>query len=494
MLDSLEQMLGDQTNIDLTLYDPTDEPWVGRVFQDDSDWIIANAPVPGMSLRHGDPAHVQRWLERNRQLDPHGSGEVFFPRALYGRYISEHANDLVQGMRRRGWRVEFVRERATSLESKGVSGYTVGSRGRRDEQDYVILCAGGSVLSDPFSLTGYEGYVADPYPTRERLRDLPSDAAVGILGSGLTAVDIAVSLRARGHTGPVRLYSRSGILPLVRRPGPDWAAEHLTVDRISAISTATGGLRLTDLERLFDQEVQAWGGQARGLFPPPRLDQPQRWLRWQLEHSHDPEDLGTFIFQKSVPTIWGDIWYALNPHDKQKIIASSMLRSIVSRCCPMPRVNGEKLLGMLESGQANCKGGLQSVVPAPGGFDVHLSSTQEHVNFMVNAVTPATYGIHPGVQELVDCAISHGLAQQHRQGGLEIAGDSGAVLGSGGPGGLYALGDLTRGAFFFIFGLPALVRRSADIAAAISQDISRMRTSRSLAAAPASGSEPIMAG
>jgi uncharacterized NAD(P)/FAD-binding protein YdhS len=206
-------------------------------------------------------------------------------------------------MLRRGWHVEFVREKATSLEPNGTSGYTVGTKGRRDEHDYVILCAGGSVLSDPFNLAGFEGYIPNPYPTRERLREIPPDASVGILGSGLTAVDVAVSLKERGHRGPVRMYSRSGVLPLVRRPGPDWTAKHLTLDRILAMTTPADGLRFADLERLFDQEVQAWGGETKGLFPPLPSDDPKRWLRWQLEHPHDRDDLGTFIFQKSIPSV-----------------------------------------------------------------------------------------------------------------------------------------------------------------------------------------------
>lgn len=490
MLDSIEQALGGETNVSLTLYDPTEEPWAGRAFQADDDWILANAPILAMSMRHGDSSHAKRWLQQNGRLDPHYDAAGFLPRAHYGEYISGHANDLIQAMRLRGWHIEFVREKATSLEPNGASGYTVGSRGRRDEHDYVILCAGGSVLGDPFSLAGSEGYIGNPYPTRERLREIPTNAAVGILGSGLTGVDIAVSLRERGHSGPVRLYSRKGVLPLVRRPGPDWTAQHLTVDRIQAMSTPTDGLRFADLELLFDQEVQAWGGEARGLFPPLPLDEPRRWLRWQLEHPHDREDLGTYIFQKSV-AVWGHIWYALNPHEKQRILDSSMPRDMVSRCCPMPRVNGEKLLGMLESGQASCKGGLQSVAPVRGGFDVHLGSAQEHVDIMVNAVTPANYGVHPGVQELVDSAVRQGLAQQHSQGGLEVAGDSSAVLGSGRQGGVYALGDLTRGAFFFIFGLPVLVSRSAEIAAAISEDARLRRTRQSIHARPAAAPQPM---
>lgn len=475
MLDSLTQVLGSETNVALTLYDPTEEPWVGRVFQDDGDSVLANSPVPTMSIRHGDTAHAERWLVQHGRLDPHHPAPTFFPRPVYGRYILDHANELVDDMRGRGWRIELVKERATSLRRNGTSGYTVGTDRRRNDHDYVILCAGGSALSDPFDLGSSEGYIADPYPTRERLQAIPSDAAVGILGSGLTAVDVAVSLQAQGHAGPVSMYSRSGVLQLVRRPGPEWTPEYLTADRISDLVRSTGRLSLVDLERLFDQEVRNGGGEPRGLFPPLPLDEPRSWLRWQLGRPHDHHDLGTFIFQRSVPTpLWGQIWHLLSPQDRHQLISRSF-RDVMTRCCPMPPVNAEKILAMLDTGQLRTRKGVESVQSERRGFAVQLPSATEHVEYIVNAVTPASYGVHPGVQTLVDRAIDDGLARPHDWGGLQVDRSTGAVLGRHRPGGLYALGNLTRGAFFFIFSLPGLVGRSADIAAAIHADTHRAR-------------------
>jgi uncharacterized NAD(P)/FAD-binding protein YdhS len=243
MLDGLEQALGNRSDISLTLYDPAAEPWRGRVFQSDSSCIVANMRVDGMSIRHGDSAHAERWLVRHGLLEQGSSPDVFLPREAYGDYMAHHADELVQDLHRRGWSVELVAQRATSL-APGSSGYIVECEGRRDEFDYVILCAGGSVLGNPFNLDGCDGYIADPYPTRERLRDIPADAAVGVLGSGLTAVDVAVALNERGHTGTVRMYSRSGVLPLVRRPGPQWTAKYLTAERLENLSRSSGSLAL----------------------------------------------------------------------------------------------------------------------------------------------------------------------------------------------------------------------------------------------------------
>lgn len=484
MLDSLDQALGDVPDVSLTLFDPVEHPWAGRVFAQDADCVLANSPVPTMSIRHGDRSHAHRWLVQRGLLAPGDEVIEFLPRSTYGRYIVEHASALVTGMGDRGWRVEFVREQATALERDDRSGLVVSSAGRQDRFDYVILCAGGSVHSDPFHLAGTDGYVAAPYPTRSRLSSIPAAAAVGIVGSGLSAVDAAVALQAQAHTGPVTFYSRSGVLPLVRRPGPDWVAHHLTTQGVVARARSSGGLRLEDLEDLFDREVQASGGTPRGLFPPLPNGGPEEQLRWQLDRPIGGRELGTLIFQKSVPTaVWGHIWYLLRPQDKRRLIDDS-LRQIMARCSPMPPVNARKLLAMFESRQLRIRAGLESVQPSSGSFQMQLASGIERADVVVNAVTPATYGVHPHIRPLVDRAVEQGLAREHPWGGLRIGRKSGAV--AGGDARLYALGNLTRGAYFFIFALPALVARSAEIAEAIRHD-ALTRTRRPFASPAGNG-------
>jgi uncharacterized NAD(P)/FAD-binding protein YdhS len=471
MLDSLARALVDHTDVSLTLYDPTTQPWRGRVFQDDCDCVLANLTVDRMTIRHGDSGHAERWLRGRGHLDPGSTTDVYLPRQVYGDYIAQHTEGLLQDLRLRGWRVERVEHAASSLARLGASGCVVESEGRREEFDYVILCAGGSVYADPLDLGRSPGYIADPYPTHERLHDIPPDATVGVLGSGLTAVDIAVALKHQGHAGPIRMYSRSGTLPLVRRRGPAWTAKHLTSDRLRHLTSTRGSLRIAEVRGLFEREVQAWGGEPLGSLRPETGTGLQAWLRRQLEQPHDATDLAAFIFQRLIPVGWQDIWYALDVDEQRRILASRLaMRVVMSWCCPMPPVNAERILAMLDSGQLQVAGGLRSVAPGRGGFEVQLTASRQRADHIVNAVTPPPgFGVHPGVRRLVDSAVGQGLARRHHAGGLEVAAASGAVLG-GRPCGLYALGDLTRGAFLLTYAIPSIVSRSIDIARAIHRD------------------------
>lgn len=54
----------------------------------------------------------------------------------------------------------------------------------------------------------------------ETLADLPPEAAVLLVGTGLTMVDVVTSLLDQGHAGPIHALSRCGLLPERHAPAP----------------------------------------------------------------------------------------------------------------------------------------------------------------------------------------------------------------------------------------------------------------------------------
>ena len=77
------------------------------------------------------------------------------------------------------------------------------------EADRVVLAWGNSAI--PLPLRDHpqqrHGWCADA------TADLDPEASLALLGSGLTMVDVVVSLRGKGHRGPIVALSRRGHLP-----------------------------------------------------------------------------------------------------------------------------------------------------------------------------------------------------------------------------------------------------------------------------------------
>jgi uncharacterized NAD(P)/FAD-binding protein YdhS len=78
----------------------------------------------------------------------------------------------------------------------------------------VVLALGNLPPSDPLQLDGEAPleYVRDPWAHGAAV-GLAPEAPVLLIGSGLTALDVAVAIRHEGHSGPIYALSRHGRVP-----------------------------------------------------------------------------------------------------------------------------------------------------------------------------------------------------------------------------------------------------------------------------------------
>jgi uncharacterized NAD(P)/FAD-binding protein YdhS len=170
----------------VVVIDPAARLGPGLAYGAAEEWHLLNAPAAAMSAAHGDPGHFVRWC-RSRGLNVDG-GE-FLPRPLYGRYLADLAAPLDH---RRSW-ARQVRGAAVEL----ADGTTLPA-------DAVVLALGNR---PPARIPG--AHVQDPWaPGALDTVDGP----VALLGTGLTAIDVTLTLIRRG-AGPVVALSRHGLLP-----------------------------------------------------------------------------------------------------------------------------------------------------------------------------------------------------------------------------------------------------------------------------------------
>jgi uncharacterized NAD(P)/FAD-binding protein YdhS len=236
---------------------------------------LLNVPAGRMSLAPEDAGEFVRFLQDNG----HGyrAGD-FVPRKLYGEYL-EAALERAQAAARPGVRLELLQTEVDALQEAGDEG-GVSLRladGRLLEASEAILAIGNFAPRPPCGdrATWESPQVANDPWAAEALHRLPGDASVLLAGSGLTAFDVVLSLLDRGHTGPITMMSRRGLLPQPHREQEiaptSFRMPRDVLDR--AAGTRTRLRQVRDLIRDAERHGHDWRDVIGGLRP----HTPQLW-------------------------------------------------------------------------------------------------------------------------------------------------------------------------------------------------------------------------
>jgi uncharacterized NAD(P)/FAD-binding protein YdhS len=243
---------------------------------------LLNVRSVNMSALPDEPAHFEQWLSAQTRASP-AEVEVteagtFATRRLYGRYLRAL---LYQEMTLSGGRVRLCADEVTELAPTPGRWRMRCASGREVIVDAVVLAAGNTRSGRPS-----DGVVChDPWiaAASEPLRP---DEPVLIVGTGLTMVDLALGMHARGFTGPIIALSRRGLVPQPHaRPGASW--QSLTEDppagRMSLVALLS---QVRDEVRKAAQQGVDWRAVIDGLRPVTSiiwqrlpLDQRDRFLR-----------------------------------------------------------------------------------------------------------------------------------------------------------------------------------------------------------------------
>ncbi|MEU0663814.1 FAD/NAD(P)-binding protein [Streptomyces lavendulocolor] len=198
----------------VTLIDPN-PPGRGIAFGDSNQALLCNTSAGIQSIISSAPSDFLDYC-RSRGLPT--KQEDYVPRALVGDYCRDRFQDCVELAVQQGIRVVHVPDRALSI-TPTIGGHQVSlANGGQLQCSKVAICAG---LTKPRIPDGFQNYrehprlILMPYPTADmRARIAVDEAQVLVVGSGLSAIDIAHLLCIDGYQ--VTMASRSGVLPAVR--------------------------------------------------------------------------------------------------------------------------------------------------------------------------------------------------------------------------------------------------------------------------------------
>jgi len=227
---------------------------------------VLNVPAGRMSAFAGKPADFVDWLTRryDERIDPN----EFLPRAEFGSYLS----DLLQRAMQTdgGRRLLLVNDEVVGVADDGPVREVHTALGLRYPVDAVVLALGNLAppvpAALPVPLLRHPDYIPEPW-SHDWIDGLTGRERIVVLGTGLTAIDVVLSLIERRHEGLVTLLSRRGLLPQA----------HEILPAVAVPTVFPRPLRLSRMLRRFRHA--AAHGDWRGLIDGLRPQTQELWQR-----------------------------------------------------------------------------------------------------------------------------------------------------------------------------------------------------------------------
>jgi uncharacterized NAD(P)/FAD-binding protein YdhS len=200
----------------LTIVEPRERLAEGVAYSTQDAEHLLNVPAIGMSAHSDDPQHFVKWIG----CEPH----EFVARHRYADYLRHELTRLTNETPTT--EVCHLRDSATSISTTPLGVHTM--HGTTVDAGAVVLALGNAAPTKPdwLSATAATRVIADPW-AHGALDAISANTNVLCVGTGLTFVDVALTLARRGCR--VTGVSRHGLLPHVHAPASTLAPLPSTV-------------------------------------------------------------------------------------------------------------------------------------------------------------------------------------------------------------------------------------------------------------------------
>jgi uncharacterized NAD(P)/FAD-binding protein YdhS len=409
----------------------------GTAYRTEDPAHLLNVPAGRLSVSSRHPGAFVDWLTERH---PTAGAATFAPRGLYGEYLAESL--LAAAFASGSLRVVSDEAVSLSLDGPGRAGERVRVRlagGGRVSGARAILALGAPPPADPLHGQGgsqqIDRYISDPWAPGAL--DPIAGEDVILIGSGLTAVDVVLSLSRRPRR--IRLVSRHGLLPHAHAP----AAPPLQ----AVVEGRHGPARLLRALRAAAAEGNDWRSIVDGLRPSTQ----RLW--------HDLGPNGQAQALRHGAPFWNVHRHRMAPETAARI--DELLRSgaLAVRAGRVDRITEREQA--LE---------VQMVLRGTG------ETVTERSGYLINCTGPRLR-LFDDPPALVRDLVRQGLARPDSHGiGLDTTGLGGLLDGAGNASvKLFALGALRRGTLWESTAIPELRAQAEALAAGIRSDVSRSR-------------------
>lgn len=390
---------------------------------------LLNVRAASMSAFPDDPGHFARWLEARGHVD---AAAAFVPRLTYGDYLRELLDAAVA---RSAGRLSVLRGDVCDVARSADGVRLAFADGRSLAADAAVLAVGNLPPHAPPGidpdLLSPERYRGDPWAPG-LAEGLGAADRVLIIGSGLTMVDVVLTLEAQGFAGDIVALSRRGLLPHRHVPaGGDWQAID---ERPAAAASAL---------------VASVRGRAAAIGWRPAVDELRPFTQSMWRNASD-EQRRRFIRHLRP-------WWDVHRHRLAPPVAARLDRL---------RASGRLVVRAGKTIAAEERTGDVAVTWRPRG---EAASRCLAVKRIVNCTGPQGDLKRTTEPLLMRLTERGAIRPDSARLGIDVDSEARTVAADGGGNDdLYALGPMTRGAFWEIVAVPDIRAQSWTLARRLS--------------------------
>lgn len=405
---------------------------------------ILNVPANKMGAYPEVPDHFFQWLAEHqnawRHSDPTFAGieltpHSYVPRHLYGFYLSNILSEASLESLEKGVQLDLLHDEAVDIQPNLCNTLElILASGEKVEAQKVILAI-GLPTTRTFPSKGAQNSFHTLWSMKREhplqgahLDYLSKEMTVGIIGTGLTMVDAAVSLFERGFPGKIFAISKEGRLPETHK------GEILNLDPLTACPlTAKGFLQMLRQEINKRKEN---GEDWRPIIDKLREQIPIFWSHFSLDERKK-------VFKWLLP-----LWNRYR-HRMPNSLAAVLQRAVEGKKL---EILAGKVIGVEGMGD---KTAIKYILK---GED---NPQAINVDYVLNCSGPELR-LEQNPLPLIKNLVKRGMISPHDTGvGLAVGSDysvKGPLEGS-----LYAVGQLLMGEFFEASAVPELRRHCAQL-------------------------------
>lgn len=413
----------------------------GLAYSTENPEHLLNVRASNMGAFPDAPRHFHDWLATRSGERGNAGAEPLHPdsfvaRQQYGAYLEDLLRQAISA-RASEIAVSLVNQRVVDVREGDAGGLLIVIDAGAHEVDAVVLATG-----NPPPDESTPGYFGDPWAPGA-VDGLPPDAPVLLIGTGLTMVDVVLSLLRRGHAGRIHAVSRRGLMP--RRHAPvagGWSIELSARARRSALAACREVRANVDLAA---RSGVGWRAVIDALRPVTQ----DLWRGWPLAEKHR--------FLRHLRP-----WWDVHRHRMAPSVADAISEAV------------DRGQLIVEAGRIRIeqeRGSAIAVRVKPRGSEVARRLTVDRI---INCTGPRSD--YSSIRDpLFEALIGRGTVRPDAlRLGIDVA-ESGAVIGRDGQisDRIFALGPVTKGIFWEIVAVPDIRAQCEALAGHILRTLDR---------------------